>query len=91
MRSIAEVSFFLDEAYHRKGYGSILLQRMMDSCPRLGIKTLLAVFLDINKKSIQLLKKFGFKKWGHFPDVIEFEDKTCGQLIYGLKISDRRE
>jgi L-amino acid N-acyltransferase YncA len=89
MQSIAEVSFFLDEAHHGKGYGSILLQRMMDSCPRLGIKTLLAILLDVNKKSVHLLKKFGFQKWGHFRDVVAFEDKTCGQLIYGLKIGDR--
>ena len=91
MRTIAEVSFFLDESHQGKGYGSLLLQRMLDSCPRLGIKTLLAILLDTNKKSVRFLKKFGFKKWGHFPDVIEFEDKTCGQLIYGLKIQDSEQ
>ena len=91
MKSIAEVSFFLDEAHQGKGFGSILLQRLMDSSSRLGIKTLLAILLDVNKKSVRILKKFGFKKWGHFPDVVEFEDKTCGQLIYGLKIKDREQ
>lgn len=86
MRSIAEVSFFLNEAYHGKGYGSNLLEKIISDCPRLKIKTLLAILLDTNKKSIGLLKKFGFTKWGHFQDVVEFEDNTCGQLIYGLKI-----
>ena len=86
MRTIAEVSFFLDENYQGKGYGTILLDKIISDCPRVNIKTLIAILLDANKKSIRLLKKFGFKKWGHFPDVIEFEDKTCGQLIYGLKI-----
>ena len=89
MRNIAEVSFFLDEAYQGKGYGSILLENIINDCPRVKIKTLLAILLDTNKKSVRLLKKHGFKKWGHFPDVIEFEDKTCGQLFYGLKIKDR--
>lgn len=91
MRSIAEVSFFLDEAYQGKGYGNILLEHLINVCPRLGIKTLLAILLDVNKKSIRLLKKLDFQKWGHFRDVIEFENKTCGQLIYGLKISNTRQ
>ena len=88
MRNIAEASFFLDEKYRGKGYGTILLNKIISDCPRVKIKTLIAILLDVNRKSIRLLKKFGFKKWGHFPDVIEFEDKTCGQLIYGLKIRD---
>lgn len=88
MRSIAEVSFFLDEAYQGKGYGSILLEHLINVCPRLEIKTLLAILLDVNKNSIDLLKKFGFQKWGHFRDIIEFENKTCGQLIYGLKVAE---
>ena len=88
MKSIAEVSFFLDEAYFGKGFGSSLLEKIISDCPRLKIKTLLAILLDTNKKSIGLLRKFGFAKWGHFHDVVEFEDKTCGQLIYGLKIQD---
>ncbi len=87
MRTIAEVSFFLDEAYSGQGYGSVLLMKIIEDCPRLKIKTLLAILIDINEKSIGLLEKFGFQKWGHIPDVIEFEDKTCGHLIYGLKIS----
>jgi len=91
MRKIAEISFFLDEKYQGRGYGSILLSKMIYDCNRTGIKTLLAILLDVNKKSTGLLKKFGFKKWGHFRDVVEFEDKTCGQLIYGIKASDADE
>lgn len=91
MRSIAEVSFFLDEEYKGKGYGSILLNKIIDDCHRVKIKTVIAILLDVNKKSVRLLKKFGFKKWGHFPDAIEFEDKMCGQLIYGLKIQKQVE
>ena len=88
MQSIAEVSFFLDEAHQGKDYGKVLLSNIIYDCARLRIKTLIAILLDINKKSVGLLKKYGFKKWGHFHDVIEFDDKTCGQLIYGLKVKD---
>ena len=88
MRNIAEVSFFIDEKYQGKGYGKILLQHIINDCKRVKIKTLIAILLDVNKRSIRLLKKFGFQKWGHFPDVVEFPDKTCGQLIYGKKITE---
>ena len=88
MRSIAEVSFFIDEKYQGKGYGKILLQYIINDCRRVKIKTLIAILLDVNKRSIRLLKEFGFKKWGYFPDVVEFDNKTCGQLIYGKKIQE---
>jgi len=88
MSKIAEVSFFLDERFQGKGYGSLLLAKIISDCDRVGINTLLAILLDVNKKSIGLLKKFGFKEWGHFPNVIEFENKICGQSILGLKVSD---
>ena len=91
MRSIAEVSFFLDKEYQGKGYGKVLLAKIIRDCSRVKIKTLIAILLDVNKKSIGLLKKFGFKKWGHFKDIIEFDDKTCGQLIYGLKVAEANE
>jgi len=88
MSNIAEVSFFMHEDYQGKGYGKILLQYMINDCPRVKIKTLLAILLDVNKKSVRLLKRFGFQKWGHFPGVVEFPNKTCGQLIYGKKITE---
>ena len=88
MRNIAEVSFFIHEDYQGQGYGKVLLQSMINDCQRVKIKTLIAILLDVNKKSVRLLKRFGFEKWGHFPGVIEFPDKTCGQLIYGKKITE---
>jgi hypothetical protein len=39
------------------------------------------ILLDVNKASILLLEKFGFERWGHFPGIVEFADKTSGQLI----------
>jgi len=86
MNSIAEISFFLDEEYHGMGLGSFLVDHMIKDCQRIRKKALLAILLDINDKSIGLLKKFGFEEWGHFPEVIELKGKTCGQLIYGLKL-----
>lgn len=90
MKTIGEISFFLDENFQSKGIGSFLVGHMIRDSHRIGKKTLLAILLDINEKSIGLLKKFGFQQWGHFPDIIELENQKCSQLVYGLKISSMR-
>ena len=84
MRKVAEVSFFLHFNYHKKGIGSALLAYMMTDCPRLGIGSLIAILLDSNYGSIALLKKHGFEEWGRMPGIIEFEEKICDHLYYGI-------
>jgi len=86
MATVAEISFYLDYSFHGKGIGTALLKHVISDCDRIGKQSLLAILLDINSRSIGLLEKFNFKKWGHFPDIIDIDGKKCGQLIYGLKI-----
>lgn len=86
MSTVAEISYFLDYSFHGMGIGTALMKHVISDCDRIGKKNLLAIFLDINSQSIGLLKKFKFQKWGYLPDIIEFEEKKCGHLIYGLNI-----
>jgi phosphinothricin acetyltransferase len=86
MSRIAEVSYYLDNSFHGIGIGTALLKFVLSDCARIGKESLLAILLDINPQSIKILKKFNFKQWGHYPDIIEIDGKRCGQLIYGLKI-----
>jgi len=83
MLSVAEVSYYLDYDVHGKGIGTALLQYAIADCSRVGKKNLLAILLDINVASIALLKKNGFEKWGHFPNIINLNGKVCGQVVYG--------
>lgn len=91
MNSIAEISFFLDEHFQGMGIGSFLVDFIIRDSQRIGKKNLLAILLDLNEKSIGLLKKFGFEQWGYFPDIIELRDQKCGQLIYGLKVNSNEQ
>jgi len=85
MSSIAEISYYVDYSYHNKGVGSKMLEYVIADCNRIGKENLLAILLDINRKSVSLLKKFNFEEWGHFPNVININGKKCGHLIFGLK------
>ena len=86
MKKVAEVSFFLDFKYLRKGFGTALLSHMIEACPELGIETLIAILLGTNNCSIALLKKHGFEEWGRMPGIIDFGDRVCDHLYYGLTI-----
>jgi phosphinothricin acetyltransferase len=86
MSKIAEVSFFMDKEYQGQGFGSQLLGHVINDCERIGIETLLAILLETNPASIRLLEKFSFKRWGYFPEIIDFGDEVCSHLIYGLKL-----
>lgn len=82
----AEISYYVHEDHRHKGVASSLIQHAIEKCPALKIKNLFSLLLDVNSPSIRILEKFGFVKWGHMPEVAEFDGKTCGHLIYGRKV-----
>lgn len=86
LRRTAEVSYYVDYACHGKGVGSALMARALEDCPRTGRKVLVAILLEWNTGSIKLLEKFGFERWGHMPEVAEFDGKVTGHLYYGRKV-----
>lgn len=87
LRTVAEISYYIDYSHHRRGYGKFLVTHMMKDCSRLHIHHLLAVVLDINLASIKLLESLGFSRWGHLPGIVNLKNKVCGQYIYGIHIS----
>lgn len=85
MLKVAEISYYVDYYYHRKGIGTALINHAIADCKRIKKESLLAILLDINTQSIGILEKFKFEKWGYFPDIINLHGIRCSQLIYGLK------
>jgi len=86
LRHTAEVSYYIDFKYHRQGLASHLLRYAIELCPSLQIKTLFAIIIDSNFASIRLLEEYGFEKWGHLPQVAEFNGIEVGHVYYGLRI-----
>lgn len=86
LRFTAEVSYFVDKKFRGRGIASRLLEHAIIQAPSLNLKTYFAIVLDKNVASGGLLEKFGFTRWGHLPNVADFEGEECGQLYYGRRV-----
>ncbi len=82
-RSLKEVSFYIDYQHLGKGIGSILLEFIISNRSKLNYNSLIAILISSNKKSINLLKKYDFEKWGVFPKVLEMQPELESVIIFG--------
>ncbi|WP_027410549.1 GNAT family N-acetyltransferase [Anoxybacteroides tepidamans] len=85
-RHTAEVSIYISQTYRGKGLGKQLLQKAINECPRLQIKTLLGFIFAHNEPSLRLFSHFGFETWGHFPKVAELDGVERDLVIVGKRI-----
>lgn len=82
----AEVSIYIAPAHQRQGYGTLLVQQMIEHCPNLGITTLLAMYFDHNTASQAMFKKLGFVEAGHLTDIAVLDGVQRGLIIASRKI-----
>ena len=83
-----EISYYVHPEFKKTGIGSNLVEHAIAKSRELNYKTLIAIILDKNEKSINLLLKYGFLKWGHLPDVAQFDNTECSHVYYGLRIEN---
>ena len=88
LRFTAEISYYLDSAYQRRGVGSTLIGHVLDKCQSLDIKNIIAVLIDRNQASKKLLEKLGFQQWGYLPRVLDFDGQEFGEFYYGMRVMD---
>jgi L-amino acid N-acyltransferase YncA len=82
----AEISTYLANEHQGKGIGSMLKQKMIETCPRLGVENLISMYFDHNEATKKLNSKFGFKIAGHLPEIAEVSGTKRGLIISLLKI-----
>lgn len=87
-RHTAEVSIYIAESSRGKGLGKLLLQRAIDACEGLEIKTLLGYIFGHNEPSLKLFEKFGFTHWGIFPRIAVMDDIERDLIIAGKRVSE---
>lgn len=64
-RGCVEVSIYIDEAYQGKGIGTKLLEKLCEETEKAGYWSLYSAIFSINKASIALHKKCGFREIGY--------------------------
>lgn len=81
----AELSIYVHEDFRGKGLGKVLLQKAIDSCKGLGLKTLLGFIFGHNEPSLKLFQSFGFKKWAELPKIAELDGIERDLIIMGKR------
>jgi L-amino acid N-acyltransferase YncA len=89
LSGVRELSYYVHNDHQGKGIGAAMVKHAVETAKKLQVENIVAILLERNLRSISLLEKFGFEKWGHMPDVARFGNERCGHLYYGLKIVDR--
>ncbi|HEK9102655.1 N-acetyltransferase [Bacillus pfraonensis] len=83
----AEISIYIHPMHRGNGIGKYIIQKVLDTCPKLKIKTLLVFIFAHNKASLQLFSCFDFEKWAHLPNVAELDGIERDLIILGKRIS----
>ncbi|MDH5672174.1 MAG: GNAT family N-acetyltransferase [Myxococcales bacterium] len=86
LRKVAEVSYYVHRDQRGAGVGCALLTHAVERAHEYGFVHLFALLLDVNQQSIRMLERAGFYKWGHLPEVADFDGVVCGQVIYGRQL-----
>ncbi|CAN5496992.1 GNAT family N-acetyltransferase [soil metagenome] len=86
LKHTCEISYYIGQKNLGLGIGSQLMQGMLELLKNYPFNTLIAILIDRNERSIRLLEKYDFQRWGVLPNVLSFEEIECSHLYYGLRI-----
>lgn len=84
----AEVSTYIAESHQGLRIGTMLKEKMIAACPRLGVRNLISMYFDHNEATKRLNEKFGFEVVGHIPEIAEVFGEKRGLVISILRIPD---
>lgn len=84
--STAEISVYLAPEMQGQGLGGRLVGAMIDACPALGVKSLLAFVFGHNEASLKVFERTGFERWGHLPGVAQLDTDWRDLVILGRKV-----
>jgi len=85
-RRTAEVSLYVAEGHRGQGYGTMLLSRLVERCPDLGVEVLMGVAFGHNDATLRLNRKIGFEQWGRLPKVADMDGVLRDLVIMGIDL-----
>ena len=83
----AEISTYLSADAQGKGLGTLLKEKMIAECPRLGVENLLSFYFDHNEASKRINEKLGFETAGHLTAIANVFGEKRGLVIGILRVS----
>ena len=87
LNRVVEISYYLGKSYRGNQIGVRMVQWCIDEAKKQKFQFILAILLDINKRSESLLQRFGFRVEGRLKGIANVKGKICGQLIMLKKIN----
>jgi phosphinothricin acetyltransferase len=82
-----ELSVYVAPEHRGRGYGKLLLKRLVERSPSLGVETLLGFIFADNIASVKIHRALGFEHWGQLPKVAEIDGRKRDLLILGRKVA----
>lgn len=83
---VGEVSYYVGFAHHRKGIGNLLMEHLIAEARKIGYAHLVAILLECNVKSVSMLEKYGFCRWGTMPKIAHIDGEHFSHLYYGIEL-----
>ena len=84
----AEISTYLSADAQGEGLGTLLKEKMITECPRLGVENLLSFYFDHNEASKRINEKLGFETAGHLTEIANVFGEKRGLVIGILRVSN---
>ena len=82
----AEVGIYVKDGYRGGGVGRRLIEEAIGRAPELGIEIMIAGAFAHNGPSVKLFERFGFERWGYFPEVAELDGVKRDLVVLGLRV-----
>lgn len=82
----AEVTLYIDHAYHGKGIGLSSMQYIETIAREAGLKNLLGIITGENTPSINLFEKCGYEKCAHFKNIGEKFNRLLDVVAFQKEI-----
>lgn len=86
VEKVTEISYYVNKNYRKQGIGSILVNHTINQAKELGYEQVIAMIVEGNYGSENLLMKHGFCQWGRMPKVAVFNGNKHDHIYYGLNL-----
>lgn len=86
LNKTVEVGYGVSAFQRSLGVGTAMLTEALAHAKDAGHRVVVAILLDTNERSRNLLKKCGFEKWGHLPDVADMDGVLIGHEYFGRRV-----